>query len=103
MQAAGPVNKGRHQKSSQKNGDLLFGENILHDPVNGNGAKQGQERIKNEIDIIMAKAKQVEQGHDLNKEIRLEVVPPGVVADKKIGVAAFVTIAKQAEKKFSRI
>ena len=61
MKTTGPIKKRWNQEGCQDNLQLFTGINIDHYPVHGNGSQHGEERIKNNIDIIITKTEQVEK------------------------------------------
>ena len=75
MQTACPVKKRRDQKNRDEHLPFFTRINITHDPVNGNRAKQADERIKNNIGIIITKTENIEDGKYFDKRIALEIIP----------------------------
>ena len=75
---------------------FFTGINIIHDPVNGNGAKHADERIKNNIGIIITKTENIEDGKDFNKRITLEIIPIRIIAvPKNLNTSIGIWIAEK--------
>lgn len=103
MQAASPIYKGRNKENGDQQGNLLSREHVLHDTVNGHRTEKRDEGIEDHVDIIVAKAEQVENSHDLYEEVRLYIIPPGIPAGEEVSVAAFITIVKEVSEKVDRV
>ncbi len=103
MDAACPVQKGRHQEGSQQNGRFLAGKNVCHHPVNSDSSKQGDEGIKNYIDIIITNTKDIKNRKDFNKYISFQVVPVRIIAFKEFFNAAFIRISEKIGEVFMRV
>jgi hypothetical protein len=78
-------------------------KNIIKNPVNSYGPKERKKRIKNHIDIVISKTKNVNNGKKFNEQVTLEIVPPGRVGSKKSAVFIFISAFKQIDKKSNRI
>jgi hypothetical protein len=82
---------------------FFTGINVIHDPVNGNWAKHTDERIKNNIGIVITKTENIEDGKDFNKGITLEIIPIGIFSSEKFEYSTGIWIAKKVDQVFRRI
>src|SRR4051794_8075754 len=103
MQAAGPIKKGRDQETGQKHSELHLGKGILHDTVQGDGPVKAYKCIEDGIDVIMTKAKEVENGHDLDQKIGFYIIPPRIVGGEEVGKASLVRGMEKVGKKLKRV
>lgn len=76
MNATGPVGKRRYEECGQHYLDLFPGKYIIKNPVYSDGADKADERIENYIDIIITKAKNIDNGKKFDEHIALKIIPP---------------------------
>jgi hypothetical protein len=76
---------------------------ITHYPIDSNGPKHADEGVKNNIDVIVAKAENIEDRKQFDEKISLEIVPVGIIGPKKLYYASLIWIAKKIYQVFVRI
>jgi hypothetical protein len=82
---------------------FFIGINVIHYPVNANGTKHADERIKNNIGIIITKTENVEDRKYFNKRIALQIIPIRILGPEKFEYATGIRVVKQVDHIFRRI
>jgi len=103
MQPACPVKERRYQEHWHEELPFITRINLIHDPVDGNRAKHADERIKNNIGIIVTETENIEDRKYLNKRVTLEVVPIWIFRAEELEYAVGVRIVKKVDHVFRRI
>jgi hypothetical protein len=103
MQTACPVKEGRDQKNRDKHLPFFTGINVIHDPVNGDRAKQADEGIKNNIGIIITKTENIKDRKYFDKRIALEIIPIRIFSSEKFEYPIGIWITKKVDHVLRRI
>ena len=75
-------------------------EYIAEHTINGNWSYESNKRVKNHIDIIIAKAENIYQWKKLDEHITLQIIPPRIFRRKKTSILTFISTMKYVEKVF---
>ena len=103
MQTTCPIEEGRDQENRNNQLPFFTGINIIHDPVNGDRAKHGDEGIKNNIGIIVPEAENIEDRKYFNERIPFQIIPIRIFRSEKFEYTAGIGIMKKVDHVFRRI
>ena len=103
MQTACPVNERRDQEDRNDQLPFFTSVNVVHNPVDGNGAKHTDEGIKNNIGIIVTKTENIEDRKYFNKRIALQVIPIRIFRSEKFEYPTGIRIVKKIDHVFRRV
>ena len=95
MHPARPICKRWNEKSCQQHMYLFTGKYIAENAVHGNRACNCDERIKDNIHIIVAKTQHIYQRKKFDEHVAFKVIPPRIFRGEEIPISVFVTTIKK--------
>ena len=78
-------------------------KHVFHHSVNCNRSKKRKKRIEDDVNIIIAKTEKIKNRHNFDEKSCFYIIPPGIMAGKKITIARFITAMKKTSEKINRM
>jgi hypothetical protein len=76
---------------------------ITHYPIDSYGPKHADERVKDNIDIIIPEAENIKDRQQFDENISLEIIPVGIIGPKELCYASLIRITKKIHQVFMGI